>query len=560
MAVKNIKARLEGSYRLIRIKKIKTTFFIIQLIIALALSIMVSFLLGMNTDPLYFPLDYFTFIFLILVLIMSVESVYFKGLEIKYTRNKSRKFLLARNAIRRSAVIVSICGLLVLMLLLPYTHDYALDTHRVEPPEINVGMGNTTFQVFDAQDKFGLLRASSIEVSISEPCEVDIMVVSEDGTNPIIYDTDPADITAIYNWGGLIGRSDTQSEFILSVSNEQPVDITLDYEVTYEISPFITTYLPAMGLAFIIVQFIAITILYPIRETYASSSIYSKKYVAKTEAGEYSISSKMITQDDKEEQALLDSTLDLETPTPVPKAKKAAPPPEDVEMARAKGKVDDDLIDEEDVECVGCGELNSAHSAICFSCGDELLAGEKRTVDTEMYLKKGISFASAGKYDDAITCYDEILKHDNAHEKTLVQKGLVLHRLGKWGSAVQYINTALKLNPNNIEGLLIKAEILESRDRLDKSMEIYSQILTIDPDNSMAQSKMTQVSEDVALENVEDILEQFMCIPGVGLARATTLYDAGFTSTDALKKASEDQLAAIKGISKGLAKKIKKEY
>ena len=152
-----------------------------------------------------------------------------------------------------------------------------------------------------------------------------------------------------------------------------------------------------------------------------------------------------------------------------------------------------------------------------------------------------------------------MLKHERAHEKTLVQKGLLLHKHGKWGSAVQYVNTALKLNPRNIEALLLKADILDSRNRQDKSMEVYSQILSIDPDNSIAKSKLELVSEEAVLESVEDILELFMCIPGVGLARATTLYDAGFTSMASLKSASEEQIAGIKGISKGLAKKIKKD-
>ena len=106
--------------------------------------------------------------------------------------------------------------------------------------------------------------------------------------------------------------------------------------------------------------------------------------------------------------------------------------------------------------------------------------------------------------------------------------------------------------------MLLKADILEDRDRLDKSMAVYSQILAIDPDNAIALSKMVTVSEEAALENVEDILEQFMCIPGVGLARATILYDAGFTSIAALKAAPEENLANITGISKSLAKKIKK--
>ena len=224
MAVKNIKARLEGSYRLIRIRKIKNIFLAIQLIIAIVIGLLTSYLLGMNTDPLYFPTDYFTFIFLILVLIISVEAVYFKGLEIKYTRNKSRKFLLARNAIRRSAAIISICGLLVIMLFIPFTHETILDTYTVGGTDITARVGDPTSQVFDAQDKLGLVRVSSIEVTFppNESCE---MYISENDISVRVYDPPISDH---YTWNGLIERSDTQTVFMLIVTNSQPYDITFD--------------------------------------------------------------------------------------------------------------------------------------------------------------------------------------------------------------------------------------------------------------------------------------------------------------------------------------------
>ena len=557
MAIKNIKERLEGSYRLVRIRKIKTIFFVIQIIIAMVLGLIVAFFMGMRPDPLYFPMDSFVFILLIFAMIMSVEAIYFKALEIKFTRNKSRKFLVARNSIRRSSVIIGASAMLIIFLLAPYTQDYLADSHG--PNDIvDIGILDSTRVTFDSQDRFGLTRADRITITLSGPCNISLV---KDG----IGIWEPTQLDTTFQWSGMNDRDSSFGEVALFVENQNPYTVTLDYEVNSQVSPFISLYFPAMGLAFIIVQFAAIAIMYPIREKYASSSIYSKKYVAKTGAGEYTISSKEITKKEEEEQVLLDSTLDLEMPPPPPpkpkaQAKKAVPPPppEEVEMARAKGKVDDDLIEEEDIKCANCGELNSAHSAICFSCGQELLTAGAKRIDPEAYLRKGMNFVSAGKYDDAMTCFDEVLKHDRAHEKTLVQKGLVLHKLGKWGSAVQYVNTALKLNPQNIEALLLKADILDSRDRQDKSMEVYSQILSIDPDNALAKSKMEKVSEEVVLVDVEDVLEQFMCIPGVGLARATTLYDAGYTSIALLKTASEEQLAAIKGISKGLAKKIKK--
>jgi len=553
MAIKNIKERLEGSYRLIRIRRIKTIFFIIQLIIATMLGLLVAFLMDAKFDPLYFPLDSFVFIFLIFILIMSVEAIYFKGMEIKYTRNKSRRYLIARNSIRRSVVIITITALLVLLLFLPHTQEYVVETHSPQGSNLFIDMFDSNRTAFDSQDRFGLVRVDSITITITEPCNISLV---KNG----IGIWEPTQVDTSFQWSGLGEHASPADEIVIFVSNPSSNPASLGYEVNSEVSPFISLYFQALGLAFIIVQFVAIIIMYPIREAYASSSIYSKKYVAKTESGEYKISSKVLTEKDEEEQALLDSTLDLEMPPPPPpEAKKPVPPPpEDVEMARVKGKVDEDLIEEEDVSCANCGELNSAHSAICFSCGGELLAAEEKAIDPDIYLKKGMNFASSGNYEDAITCYDEVLKHERTHEKTLVQKGLALLKLNKWGSAVQYVNTALKLNPSNIEALLLKAEILESRDRLDKSMEIYSQILAIDPDNSIAQSKMEQVSEEAALESVEDIIEQFMCLPGIGLAKATALYEGGFVSLESLKTASEEDLAHIKGISKGLAKKIKK--
>ena len=124
--------------------------------------------------------------------------------------------------------------------------------------------------------------------------------------------------------------------------------------------------------------------------------------------------------------------------------------------------------------------------------------------------------------------------------------------------AIQYINTALQMNSQNVEALLQKAEILTERDKLDKALMVYSQILTIDPDNAIAKARVAEVEEEAELEDVEDVIDTFMCVPGIGLARATALYEAGFTSFAQLKGATEAEIAQVKGISERMAKKIKK--
>jgi tetratricopeptide (TPR) repeat protein len=557
MSVKNIKERLEGSYRLIRIKRIKMGFFIIEMILALILGLTMAFLMGATFDPFYFPVDVFSFIVLIMLLVISVENIYFNGLELKYTRNKSRKFLLARNAIRRSIVIVAVSALCLLSLMLPYSQDRIAEMYS---PSFTgeVGISQTRSNVsFLCQDKLGLTRSSTIHINVSDAQNtVKLMLGNEAGRN--IW-SPPGSST--YDWGGLTEFSSLQDSIYIVVENQAITQINFTYSVTGDVSPFVKLYIPALGLAFIIVQFAAISIMYPIREAYASSSIYSKKYVAEKDSGEYSASEIMLTKKEKEEEAILDKALDMELPPPEPVKPKPKPQAQkeiEEEMARSKGKVDDGLIEEPDVECTSCGEMNSAQSAMCFSCGTALKAAEKIAIDPIAYIRKGESFSNVGRYDDAISCYDEALKHDGGNETALLKKGEALHMLGKWGSAVQYVNTALKVNPNNVETLVLKAKILEERDRFDKSMEIYSQILALDPNNAFAKSKMQKVGEHVIMVSVEDVLEQFMCVPGIGLARATALYEAGFTSIEMLKGASEEKLAEVKGISKGIAKKVHK--
>jgi len=564
MSIKNIKERLEGSYRLIRIKRIKYGFFIIEIILALILASVMATFMGAKADPLYIPLDIFLFIVLIMVLLITIEAIYFKGMEIKFTRNKSRRFLVARNAVRRSMVIIAISALCVAFLMLPYTQDEISNLNKPEGTW-DIQANATQTISFMSQDNMGLTRMTIIHVDVTN-AQNEISL--DFGAKNLMEDEAGFNYTCIFE----PEDSKVQDMINIAILNNATEVITVSYYVTNEISSLVKLYIPALGLAFIIVQFAAISIMYPIREMYASSSIYSKKYVATTDSGEYSVKDILKKSETKtEEDKMLDEVLDLELPPPEPVTMTADSSPQEQvcipepEMARARGKVDDGLIEEPDVKCSNCGEMNSAQAAMCFSCGTPLVSMEKLAIDPLEYLKKGETFAKAGRYEDAITCYDETLKSDAVNELALLRKGEALHKLGKWGSAIQYVNTALKVNPNNIDTLILKARILDERDRLDKSMEIYSQILALDPNNPIAKAKMEKVSqkfveaaEEAEIESAEDVLEQFMCVPGIGLARATALYDAGFTSMDMLKGASEEKLAGVKGISKGIAKKVRK--
>lgn len=58
----------------------------------------------------------------------------------------------------------------------------------------------------------------------------------------------------------------------------------------------------------------------------------------------------------------------------------------------------------------------------------------------------------------------------------------------------------------------------------------------------------------------DEFIEELMGVPGVGYLKAEALWDAGCDTFGKLRHAEVEKLAKVKGISRGLAKKIKKKY
>lgn len=552
MEIKTIKERLEGSYRLLRIRRIKLGFFILQISLAIGLGIFCAIFLGARGTPFYFPVDVFLFVFFLLFLFVAVEAIYFKGLEVRYTQSKSRKYLIAKNSIRNSFIILGLAVLCTTFLLLPFVQeDIAQMNYQGSDGDLILSPNNFSNFTFQTQDGLGFTRVQQIIIdSNNSQVTVSKVFYNEEGIAVYGPTTDAnVDLRLISS------ATSSLNIYNVSLNHTGAQDISYSWSTASDISPFMSKFLPALGIAFIIVEMVSVSIMYPIREAHATSSIYSKKYVSKKDAGEY-ILEKPKVQEKTNEDMMLESTLGIEILPPAPVAKVQAP--EKKEVARKKGVLDAGVSEEPDIPCAVCGEMNSPHAMMCYLCGNALVKKVVPTVDVRGMLMKGVEFSRAKKFSDAISCFDEVLRHDKANETALLEKGMALHKQGKWGQAIQYINTVLQMNPANVMALLQKAEILGERDKQDKAIEVYSQVLAINPENTVAKSRMEAVSEEVAMEDAEAVLEEFMSIPGVGLGRATALYEAGFTSMESLKAAPEEKLADAKSISAKLAKKIKK--
>ena len=112
---------LEDSIRLAKIRRIKWTLYIVQLIMLVALAILLIFVMGdaQIRPVLYLPLDSFVAVMVLLLLVVCVESFFFRVMEMRFARSSSAKHLMAKNSIRSAIMIAVVAGIVAVLLVAP---------------------------------------------------------------------------------------------------------------------------------------------------------------------------------------------------------------------------------------------------------------------------------------------------------------------------------------------------------------------------------------------------------------------------------------------------------
>ena len=112
---------LEDSVRLSKIRRIKLALYVVQTIVLVSIAFYVAFVMGGSTfkPRLYLPIPAFVGLVILLLLVICIESFFFRVLEIRFARSSSARHLMAKNSIRRSIVIIIFAGIFTLILLTP---------------------------------------------------------------------------------------------------------------------------------------------------------------------------------------------------------------------------------------------------------------------------------------------------------------------------------------------------------------------------------------------------------------------------------------------------------
>lgn len=170
---------LEDSIRLSRIQNIKLTLYAVQAAMLIALAFLLIYVLGgAKLKPtLYLPLTSFIAVVVLLMLILCLESFFFRILEVRFARSSSARHLMAKNSIKRAFLIAVVTGILALVLTVPsiraVIEDNGQSTVDVSP--------NTTAPSFYSSDPFGLINV--VRIHVTAPKAVQVYLVDDQTYN-----------------------------------------------------------------------------------------------------------------------------------------------------------------------------------------------------------------------------------------------------------------------------------------------------------------------------------------------------------------------------------------
>jgi tetratricopeptide (TPR) repeat protein len=136
----------------------------------------------------------------------------------------------------------------------------------------------------------------------------------------------------------------------------------------------------------------------------------------------------------------------------------------------------------------GLALYNQGKYEEAVECYDKVLKVEPNNV--YFLTNKGNALKNQGKYQEAINCYDQVLAIDPNIVDAMNGKCDILYNIGKYKKAIECYDKALRVEPNNIYALCSKGDVLYMQDKIQKAIEYYDKALRVDPNNTLAHKKI----------------------------------------------------------------------
>ncbi len=137
-----------------------------------------------------------------------------------------------------------------------------------------------------------------------------------------------------------------------------------------------------------------------------------------------------------------------------------------------------------------------AQRVVNFKDSDEPRIRIPKSREASKWLKKGDDLYDQGKFDEAISCYDNAIGKDPKNKLAWVNKGAALLELMKSDEAISCFDKATELYPKSAEAWNEKGYALNRLDRFDEAIIAFNNAIDINPRSADAWN-----GKGIALDN-----------------------------------------------------------
>ena len=273
---------LEDSIRLSRIHRIKLTLYAVQAVMLVALAVVTIFVFGGATvDPyVYIPLDAFFGVLVLLLLIICLESFFFRMLELRFARSSSARHLMAKRSMKRSIIMAAIAAAVVMTITVPSIIG-GIEESRNESVYITPG---TYPPYFYSSDVLALMETSSVHVTAARQIQVYIIIeqlfrqyyTGPDSLSALAsYRLNTVDYITIDNELLIeIPKLDKFTRFYIVINSMDDIGTSAVVTLMKEVSGTFTGITSLLLIAFVVTNVAWVAYLIPIERKYSAGSIY----------------------------------------------------------------------------------------------------------------------------------------------------------------------------------------------------------------------------------------------------------------------------------------------
>src|SRR5438093_930904 len=585
--------RLQGTDRLLRIRRIRKAVFAGLL----ALTIVLIFARlegeGASLKPFFLPVNGIIEVALIMGLTASIVGLFLRNLEIHNVLRDNQRFLMAKSSMTRAIRTAAFAIGLAIALLLAITPSLAT-TLLSEPPQVISLLPNAREVVtFTNPDPLGVTFVTYATVDVTNGAasvtvtrdNVTLATNSLTATQRVVLEIEPS------MWAEYAGWS------LVFQNNRQNASTLLRFVLQKGIVPTLFSTVPFLVFLYGATQVGWWVVLRPVRDRTKETSLRSAAHI---DSGErvYDPSAPIPDAPPLARSEPMTSSF-VDPPPPPPSAPpppvpgpvmRAAKPelPKPAPRAPVREPETADSLVRKAGALVATGTYEAAldgfeealrldptnvpalqGKAVCHERLNQrsgaletyrrILAKDRRNLDSLRAVAR--LHMEDRRWRECLESVEDLLRVRPNEAAALEMKGDALANLGHRPEALaayESFDRLTQLYPNDEEAWTAQGEVLLTMGREEDAQRAFAEALRLSPGDEGIQERIREL--EAAKVDGSEMLRELIEIKGIGRARAKALIDAGFKGPEDFAKATPKSLMAVRGVTRKVAEELLEHF